>query len=126
VTASTNAARSGEGGPLFQARQIVIGGTSVTGDVGDAGLDEGAGDGGGHEADRPAGRDVLELLLEVVDRRSGTGLPAVGAWVDVVEGLPAGGGAALDDDGIVGEVGNGDLVFAGGRMADREDGDARL
>ena len=31
VTASTNAATSGEGGPLFQARQIVIGGMSVTG-----------------------------------------------------------------------------------------------
>jgi hypothetical protein len=32
----------------------------------------------------------------------------------------------LEDHGIVGEVGDGDLGLAGGRMADREDGDARL
>src|SRR5918992_4270401 len=93
-------------------------------DVGDAGVRRGGGDGGGGEADRPAGRDVLELLLEVVDGRAGTGVPAVGSWVDVVEGLPHGQGAALDDHGIVGEVGDGDLGLAGGRVADREDGDA--
>src|SRR5215207_5317343 len=50
------------------------------GDVGDAGLRKRGGDGCRHEADRPAGRDVLELLLEVVDRRSGPRLPAVRPW----------------------------------------------
>jgi hypothetical protein len=116
---------SGEGGPLFQARQIWIGGVADW-NVGDAGVRSGGGGGGGDEADRPAGRDVLQLLLEVVDGRSGTGLPAVGPWVGVVEGLPDGRGAALDDHGVVGEVGDGDLGLAGGRMADREDGDAGL
>jgi hypothetical protein len=69
---------------------------------------------------------VLELLLEVVDRRSGARPAAVRPRVDVVEGVPGRAGTALDDDGIVVELGDRDLLPAGRRVALREDGDARL
>ena len=126
VTLAANAAISGEERPAFHARQILIGGMSVTGTYAIPGWTKEDREGCRQEADGPAGRDVLQFLLEVVDCWSRAGLAAVGSWVDVVEGLPAGTGTALDDHGIVRELGDRDLALAGSRVANGKHGDARL
>src|ERR1700733_9738368 len=96
------------------------------GDVGDSWLDEGGRDRSWQEADCPAGGDVLQFFLEVVDCGSWAGLAAVGSWVDIVEGLPAGAGTALDDHRIVGELGDRDLALACSRMTEGNRGDTWL